>query len=146
MAGFGKRADLPASLPEPAIGLSFINAVYQLLNVAVIKRIAAFGAELRRLDTLFGFPTALVALVLRNTSGFLRTAFGTELAAVHTAAFRAEPFSGFQRILLIPELLLADLLNKRFLGNIIHIGTVQKMVLFFVPVTSAKAEQTEEST
>ena len=64
----------------------FINAVYQSLNVAVIKRIAAFGAELRRLDTLFGFPSALVALVLRNTCGFLCAAFGAELTLVDSTA------------------------------------------------------------
>ena len=117
-----------------------------LCGGTVIQRITAFRTEFGDFGTHLGFPSALAAFVLRNAGRLLCAAFGTELAAVHTAAFRTEPFSGVQRVLLIPELLLADLLNERFWGNIIHIGTVQKMVLFFVPVTSAKPEQTEEST
>ena len=54
-------------------------------DIAVIECVAAFRAELGRSRALFGFPAALVALVLGNTCRFLCTAISTELTLIHCA-------------------------------------------------------------
>ena len=71
--------------PDPAIGSIFLYAMF-LLNIAVIEGVAAFGTELRRLYALFGFPAALVALVLGNAGRLLCAAFCADLALVYRAA------------------------------------------------------------
>ena len=56
------------------------------LQVPVVKRIAALGAELRRMCRISRFPAALVAFVLRNAGRLGFAAFGAELALIHRAA------------------------------------------------------------
>ena len=56
------------------------------LQVAVVKRIAALGAELRRMCRISRFPAAFVALILRDTGRLGFAAFGAELALIHRAA------------------------------------------------------------
>ena len=82
------------------------------LQIPVVKRIAAFRAELGRVCRVSRLPAAFVAFVLRNTGRFWFAAFSAKLSFVHRtaatrpavclrfrlfgAAFRAE-FSGCRR-------------------------------------------------
>ena len=58
---------------------------FYLLNIPVIKRITAFGTELRRFCTLFRLPAAFVALILRNSGRLLGSAFRAELSFVDSS-------------------------------------------------------------
>ena len=59
------------------------------LQIPVVKRIAAFRAELGRVCRVSRLPAAFVAFVLRNTGRFWFAAFSAKLSFVHrTAATR----------------------------------------------------------
>ena len=65
-----------------------------LLNIFLIEEIATFRAELGRVCRISRLPAALIALVLRNTGGFLSAALGAEFAFVDSAAGGAGPAVG----------------------------------------------------
>ena len=59
-----------------------MRQILPLHNVAAIKRIAALRAEPGRIGALFRFPTALVALVLRESCRLFGAALGAEFTLV----------------------------------------------------------------
>ncbi len=56
------------------------------LQIAVVKRIAALGAELRRMCRISRFPAAFVALILRDAGGLGFATLGAEFALIHRTA------------------------------------------------------------
>ena len=58
----------------------------KLFSVVFVEDVAAFGAELRRILGVFGFPAAFVALVKRCALRLFLTAVWAELAFVYRAA------------------------------------------------------------
>ena len=61
-----------------------------LLCIVLVKRIAAFGAELRGMLRVFRLPAALVALIYGCARRSRLSAFGAEFTLVYSAA-RARP-------------------------------------------------------
>ena len=59
---------------------------HSLYAVTLVERVAAFGAEFRRVQRIGGLPAALVAAVDRRACRALRAAFRTELAGIDRAA------------------------------------------------------------
>ena len=57
-----------------------------LLNVILVKRIAAVRTEFRRVGRILWFPSAFVTAIMRLCSGLGRSAVGTESACVHGTA------------------------------------------------------------
>ena len=57
-----------------------------LLNIVLVKFVAAFGTELRRICRVFGFPAALVAAVQGNSSRLGFSAFCAEFTLVDCSA------------------------------------------------------------
>ena len=81
------RSGIPLQSNITAQQYNFRKAEIQLLlYVAVVKSVAAVGAELRRIFGVFGFPAALVALVESGFRRLLCSAFGAEFALVQRAA------------------------------------------------------------
>ena len=68
--------------------------ISSLNDVAVVKGIAAFGAESGRCTPLLRLPAALIALVLGNTCRLLCAAFGTEFSLVDCTAFAGPAIVG----------------------------------------------------
>ena len=80
-------------------------------TITVVERIAAFGAELRRIRRIGGGPAALIALVSDNCRGALRAALGAEFAGVHRAA-GAAPATGLRRLRLLRAALRAEIARR----------------------------------
>ena len=65
----------------------FLRDIYgQLLNVVLIKRVAAVRAEFRQIGGICRFPSALVTAVARLHSRLWRTAVGAEFACIDSTA------------------------------------------------------------